>query len=345
MSSTPEANDRRETAGAWCVKLAEGALSTLDQMRLESWLAEDPLHREALDDCVGVWRAMGEDSTSPVLLALRRDALADFERANRARWSKVGAFRPARLLAMAVSILLLIGGAALWWTLTPTTYRTGVGERRVVALGDGSKLSLDAATEVRVRYSDHARRLWLTTGRAKFDVAHDRSRPFTVAAANKLVRATGTAFSVELIGGDVRVALYQGRVLVTGKQQAPGAQIVAPAAAGFERPTATVLKPGQELIASVRIAEARIAAVDPARSLAWEGGQLVFESEPLSVAVERMNRYSPEKLSVGDAAAASIPIDGVFEAGDTMAFVEGVTGVFPVRAHPTEDGISFVARP
>lgn len=94
----------------------------------------------------------------------------------------------------------------------------------------------------------------------------------------------------------------------------------------------------------MRSAEARIEQIDTARSLAWEGGQLVFENERLAVAVERMNRYSSEKLSVGDPTASAVRIDGVFDAGDTSAFVEGVTGVFPVLAERTTDGVRFVAR-
>lgn len=57
------------------------------------------------------------------------------------------------------------------------TYQTGVG-RRVVALADGSMLSLDASTRVDVRYLGDRRELWLRSGRAKFVVAKDPLRLF-----------------------------------------------------------------------------------------------------------------------------------------------------------------------
>jgi transmembrane sensor len=81
---------------------------------------------------------------------------------------------------------------------------------------------------------------------------------------------------------------------------------------------------------------AQIVAVDPVRTLSWEGGQLVFLDEPLSSAVERVNRYSTDKLAIGDEVAGRVLISGVFTAGDTPAFVEGVTGVFPVKVR--DDG-------
>src|SRR3546814_17339617 len=39
-------------------------------------------------------------------------------------------------------------------------------------------------------------------------------RPFSVAAAGKIVVATGTEFSVELLGRETRVILYEGHVAV-----------------------------------------------------------------------------------------------------------------------------------
>jgi transmembrane sensor len=71
---------------------------------------------------------------------------------------------------------------------------------------------------------------------------------------------------------------------------------------------------------------------DPSRAGAWETGQLVFQDEPMSLAVERVNRYAREKLRIGDPTVASLRISGVFTSGDTRAFVDGVTAVLPVRA-------------
>src|SRR3546814_14684556 len=42
----------------------------------------------------------------------------------------------------------------------------------------------------------------------------DPLRPFSVAAAGKIVVATGTEFSVELLGRETRVILYEGHVAV-----------------------------------------------------------------------------------------------------------------------------------
>ena len=47
----------------------------------------------------------------------------------------------------------------------------------------------------------------LLSGQARFDVAHDAARPFSVHAGGQTVVATGTAFNVDLLGPQVLVTL------------------------------------------------------------------------------------------------------------------------------------------
>jgi transmembrane sensor len=356
VSTDLETDARLEAAGAWCLKLADGTLEPAERACFQAWLEAAPENRRALEDAVGIWRAVGDTSITPELLALRRDALTGFGDADRARLQgprRREARRWKSALAAAACLVLTVGGA---WTayvaFAPLDYRTGVGERRVAVLSDGSRLSLDAETEVKVRYSRGARRLWLERGRAKFDVAKDPRRPFTVAAADKLVRATGTAFSVELVQKQVQVLLYEGHVAVFSEAsgasalplrlETPNALTNTPTSAPVDADA--VLTPGRELVASVGSDAAQVVSADPVRSLAWEAGQLVFANEPLAAAVERVNRYSDQKLRIGDAAAGAVRINGVFTAGDTDAFVEGVTEVFPVREHDVNDELVFSSR-
>ena len=227
--------------------------------------------------------------------------------------------------------------AGLWWRYIPTRYQTGIGERRVVALADGSSVSLDAASEVDVRYLDGRRRLWLRKGRAMFTVAKDPLRPFSVEAGDRMVVATGTRFSVEKLKGEVRVVLFEGHVAVTGPREGgkPAAPIRLRDGAG---PADEQLVPGREMVVAEAAPLAQVATVDPAQAAGWEAGLLQFSDQPLALAVQQMDRYSPIRLTVGDAAAAAIPISGQFRSGDTDAFVEGVTAVFPVTAEKKDDG-------
>jgi len=335
-----EDDPRLEAAGFWCARLADGHMSGAEQAEFDAWLAE-PANREAFDRAVATWQAFDHVAATPELIVMRGQALEYVRRANRGRWARSLLSRRGALIGVAASLILAVGVGGVWLRYVPRAYVTGVGERRVVALPDGSRASLDASTEVDVRFLGDRRQLWLKRGRADFTVAKNPLRPFSVAAADKVVVATGTQFSVELLSRQVRVVLYEGHVAVLDRSRAgeaarPVGLATRPAAGGSAPAADQALIPGRELIATVAAPGARVVAADPARSLSWEAGQLVFSDEPLVSAVERVNRYSSDKLEVGDPAAANVLVSGVFTAGDTNAFVDGVTAVFPVRAVQAE---------
>ena len=338
----PEAVALAEAASLWCIRVAEGDMSVAEQQAFEAWAGADPRHRAAFDAAVVTWQEVEAGESAPELLALRVEALEGLQQAHRRRWRKLGARAPLRLAAAAAGLVLMLGLGGSWVLWTPRVYQTGVGERRLVLLADGSRASLDADTRIEVRYSRDHRDIHLDRGRAKFDVAKDPYRPFAVAAADRVVVATGTQFSVELLSRKVVVVLYEGHVSVVGPAPGEGGSAHAPlklANGGGQADQA--LTPGRELIASIAAPVAEVTATDVSRTSSWESGQLVFDNEPLAAAVEQVNRYSAEKLRVDDAIGRT-PVNGVFDAGDTTAFIEGMTAVLPVKLVDQDGARTFV---
>jgi len=331
---------RREAALAWCLRVAEGELGASEREAFDAWLAADAGNPALFDEAVVLWGAVEDQAGSPEMVVLRGQALESARHANMRRWARARFFSPR---AMAVAATLLVAVLAGVWSFgLPQSYRTGVGERQVVALADGSKLSLDADSLVTVRYSQSRRELVLKRGRARFTVAKNPLRPFTVTSAGRTVVAVGTEFSVERLGHQVRVILYEGKVSVLSQSSPIAAPRPIPIGAAH-RPAEIALKPGGELIMADTAPVADLEPADLSRSLSWEGGQLVFKNEPLSAAVERVNRYADRKIRIADPAAGNVLISGVFAAGDTEAFVDGVTAVFPVRAQQRNDTIVISA--
>ena len=328
------AENRVEPAATWATRLADGPMPADQNAEFQAWLDEDPANGAALEEVVATWEAVEHYAASEPVMALREAALAS---ARKSFNQRPRASSPQLIWsALAASLVLVLGAAGAWAWLTPRTYETGLGERRVVALSDGSKVSLDANTVVKVRFTADDRRLWLERGRAKFEVAKNPLRPFSVRASDEVVVATGTAFSVEMVQNQVHVVLYEGHVALLRGSGSVTRPTLAPGAAHI--PVDRLLIPGREVILP-QFAPAQIAAIpasvqpaDPVRSLAWEGGELVFDDEKLGVVVERMNRYAEKPLVIGDAAAANLKISGVFRAGDTDALVQGLSTAFDVRA-------------
>lgn len=314
-------------AAEWLLHFVEQApdSATLDAWR--RWVHSSSECSAAYARACEAWDVLGNHDDTPWLAAMAAEAGAAMMRRHSQR--RVHASRRL-LFAACVALALIVGGVGWWYAVAPVTYVAGVGERRTVQLKDGSQISLDADTRIEVDYTGDHRRLRLVHGRVACEVAKDPLRPFSVRAADKVIVATGTKFSVELVADLVNVVLYNGHVAILVADGALS-QPQPVRLRGADSPADVKLVPGRELTVPVDEGTAVVTAVDPRQSLSWEHWQLYFDNQPLALAVERVNRYSHARIAVGDAAAARIRISGVFTAGSTDAFINGVTKVFPLQ--------------
>lgn len=330
MTDALPMTDPDEQAAEWCLRLAEGALDADEQRAFDLWLSDED-NAAAFQDQAALWELTEVAGRTAEVVRMRSDALETYRRANKRRWS-----RPAHVpwrwtMTAAVAATLAITLVWLGFLRNPAeSFRTDIGQRQVAMLDDGSRLTLDADSEVTVQMEDERRELSLERGRAKFDVAHDPLRPFVVSIGERRVIATGTAFSVERLARDVRIVLYEGRVAVVApgvavplELRTPGSALTLPAA-------------GSSPVGPQR--------VDVGRSLGWEHGQLDFEREPLASAVERMNRYARMPIEIAGAGTRNVQVTGVFDAGETEAFVEGVSTVYHLEVRREPDRIVLEQR-
>ena len=341
--SDPFEQERLVEAAAWRARLADSQGACMPDLR--SWLERDSANAEAWQCVQGPWELLGEHAASPGLIRLRRIALAHAHDAARSHLTRHRGIRsPAGLAAAIVLVIVGIGLTLGWQTSRFDTYRTRAGERRVITLNDGSQMDLDSQSEVRVRYGAHSRELALIRGQARFDVAHDVTRPFTVTAGGETVVATGTAFNVDLLGPDLLVTLIEGHVVVLPEKERTFAPSItggaaAPPAAGTAEPETTRinLDAGDQLVVSPQKAP-RVARVSVDRTTAWERGELVFDNEPLTSVVARVSRYGSHPIVIADDQTSTMKISGVFHEGDVAGFVSTIVSYLPLSAHERADG-------
>lgn len=314
-----------EQAAIWCQRLEAGNMDLAEQESFDNWLADDPANIILLEEAAVIWHGASEVADSPEMIRYRAEAVEELRQANARRWSRSVDWR--RWVPLAACLVLTLGLFGYFLHDPSTSYRTGAGERRIVQLEDGSRLTLDGSTRVDVEMDRESRRLKLRSGRAKFDVAHDALRPFSVLARNRLTVATGTSFSVELLPRQVRVVLYEGRVEVMAQSVSGPPTVLVSRASGT-----TGLTPGRELVAATESIATQIAPLNVPQSLSWESGMVHFDGEPLSLAVERMNRDARQAVVIDDPKLAGMTVSGVFNSRDTAAFIEGVTALYPIAA-------------
>jgi transmembrane sensor len=315
-------------AAAWRVRLSEADAASCPEFA--AWLATDARNVAAWKEVQEPWDLVGEHATAPEVIELRRAALAHAHAAGRGRRARSRRFAMAGWIGVAAAICAVaVGGLSFWRSLQPDVYSTRAGERRVVTLVDGSRIALDSRSEVRVRYTQNARELVLASGQARFDVAHDAIRPFSVSAEGHKVVATGTAFNVDLFASSLFVTLIEGHVVVLADQTGSTARLPTP-------PRMT-LDAGEQLVLSPS-APPSVEQVNVERATAWENGEIVFENDLLVNVVARLNRYARQPVTVAEGPTAELRISGVFHTGDVDGFVATLVSYLPVRAEKDPEG-------
>ena len=336
-----------EAAEAY-VQRSYGDWSAQDQRVLEQRLAGDAAYAAAFRRVEEASRALDRHAQAPEFELHRAQAIQQLRAPDVHRPGASTRLRPRRWWVAGIAASLLM--AVMAWQLSPYGYRpggypTGIGERRVVELDDRSRIVLDAATVLRVDYSDEARMIRLEQGQAQFFVAKDPGRPFSVLAGSQSIVALGTVFTVEHVGSQVRVAMMEGRVAVLSGPVAPARMLQAPARAedaveAVNEQAPIELVAGQGLKVERAGARPVVAKADLEASTAWLEGRIVLRSETLGDAVQRLNRYSSTRIEITDSALAGHRISGVFEAGDAEAFVGAIERYLPVAVE-RGDGNTF----
>lgn len=316
-------------AGAWLARLQRDEVSEADGLEFDAWLAASPAHREAYIVALAAWQAF-DAAPDEVLAEIQETAAADARRLARRssptrRWLVGGgAAIAAGLTAAAVMPSMLAP------TSVAQTYVTARGQHQQIKLEDGSVVDLNSESKLTVRFVRGERRVELGEGEAIFDVAHDASRPFTVAASNRLVRVLGTQFDVRNRDGDVTVTVARGRVQVRPSAEAKTGQ-------------AFVLTPGQR-VAITRAGVAQLSSVDPQEALGWRSGRLVYRGTPLSEVVADLNHEFVEQIELTDPALARMPVTGVIVLEDHAAVMTRLSLMLPVRSVPSERGLLLLRK-
>ncbi|WP_248743290.1 MULTISPECIES: FecR family protein [unclassified Pseudomonas] len=306
----------RDEAARWFVRLQEPAVDAEQYRNFEAWLNEHPQHRDEFQLLQGLWTA------ADLLPAPRLKALCETPPTRRER-------RPLLRYAVAASVVAVALGLGLFSGLNhPAGYSaefvTALGERKHVALPDGSVIDLNSRSRLQVRFEKDRRLIELTEGEAMFSVEHDTSRPFVVEAGSGKVTVTGTRFDVRRDVTQTRVAVEQGTVKVQGRHAPDNVFINLTAGLGTHVDAHGVV--------------AQAYAVNPAELTAWRGGKLVFNNASLSEVVEEVSRYRDKPLTVANPAVAKLRLTSVFKSDNTDALLKALPSILPVAVRTHADG-------
>lgn len=320
---------------AWWLARRDRGLSPAEQDEYLQWLGADPRHTEAVTQHAAAlermmqlyeWQPGHDSEPNPDLLKPSRSASA-------LRWARTHRFWAAGLAAAAAVMIGLVlwspGGNVAALAVTPKSY-LHVNER--IALPDGSRVELKDGAKLVVQYSEHERRVELTTGEAHFTVWKDKSRPFIVRVAGVEVRAVGTAFNIRLDEKFVEVLVTEGRVAVDGT---PGANAA-------DEPL--LVSVSQRAIVPLVLAEVGPAVVtavtteEISRELDWQAPRLQFNETPLADAVAEFNRLNRHQIVIADQSLYARRIGGTFRPDNVEGFVRLLSTTMDIQVETLADG-------
>lgn len=274
----------------WFVRSRAGDFSADQRQCRDAWLAADPAHRAAFDALGATWDQLdGIAALLPESMRAIPRSAPSRPASDRRRLIHMSRFVPlgGALAAAIMVIVFLMPSEEILRTI-----EAQAGQHRQLTFADGTQLSLDADSAVRVN-DTLPPHIELLKGKLYLDVNHASSGPLEVRAGSTRIRDIGTRFAVSLRDGQGHVAVAEGRVEVKDSQHL--VLLSAGHAADF----------GPQGIASEQtIADADIAP--------WRNGQWCFAATPLAELAAEMERQQRIRLDLPDPKVAVLTVSGNF---------------------------------
>lgn len=291
-----------EAAASWYVTLNAAPPSEAQVQAWQDWLGKSQAHAQAWARVEKLQRQLGRlpaDVALPTLAGVR-----------------------ARRRAVLKTLALLMGVGVTGWAVRESApgqawmagVRTDKGQRRQLALADGSQLQLNTDTALDIAFDPSQRLLRLYSGEIMVQTAADPDRrPFLVETREGRIRALGTRFSVYSEHGLSRVSVLEHAVEVRPANQ----------------PLLMLrLDSGQSVsFDSRRLGVASNAAPGTG---AWTQGMLTVIEWRLADFISELRRYRPGVLRCADG-IADLRLSGAFRIDDTDTILQNLGASLPVK--------------
>lgn len=316
---TPKQKAIRKAAVDWFVRLQDMPMESPERSGFEAWLMSSPLHQEAYAEVSGVWEKL--DSTSQL------------EQLAGALKSKNKSSRISKIKAVSVSLSLIVtvflGTFLLYlWQSQPTMQMIAsaeLGHPQTEILEDGSKLTINANTQLEITYYHNKRLVKLNSGEAIFEVAKNADRPFIVESDHARVTVLGTRFAVNKLNTFVRISVDHGRVKVekTSTDNNATTQDI-------------VLSNGE--VAEVDSGLAPHKVNRPASdAFSFERGLITFTNANMQEISETLSRYRQQPIQVKDGQQINARITAVIKSRNVEKFLVKLPDMAPVNIEQQGD--------
>ncbi|MFB0979490.1 MAG: FecR domain-containing protein [Alteromonadaceae bacterium] len=321
-------NEIEMQAKYWLWRIEQG-LSHQERQSFVAWVNQENDHHLALH----------KYSPSAKMSKLLADfkGLFPLEKKDTNKYKKL--FTPFSLAASVIFFSILTYEAFLNKSLSsflPKTstaivyqqFSTKTGEQFSFNLPDGSLVHLNTNTLLTISFSDNYRQLNLIKGEALFDVAKDKSRPFSVTSGEKSFTALGTIFNVQKSDNDrLELIVTEGRVLIANSNESLPELTKKIANTDKNNKLNSIIVAGEKatIVDKVQLPKSMVSPQTLSQELAWQKGMLIFDGEPLKTALDEISRYTDVIFTIEDQDIAEKKVSGYFKAGDVETLLASIS--------------------
>jgi transmembrane sensor len=291
MPDNTPCNRVDKEAMVWFSRQRTGGLSAKEQALFQAWQAKSPAHRQAYQDVQALWDDTDFNRALKLTGLKRKPVEANpfrsraRDKPKRVKWLSLGV---AASFALCVVLLDPI-------TRLQADYYTPVGSKQAITLADGSFVTLNTDTAIKVAFSGNERRIRLIGGEAYFDVRHLDNQPFIVEADATETRVVGTQFMVRTTQDEEKITVIKGLVNVSNTSQRQS----------------VLLHPDQQVSNSAS-GLSPVRQLDGSQEAFWLNGRLSLQDVPLGQAVKELARYLPGMVVITGNSLKAYRISGRF---------------------------------
>jgi len=229
--------------------------------------------------------------------------------------------RAALIIGTATGFGLLappLGVPVLVYQMTIAAQDKGL---RVIDLPDGSKMFVNANTQLRVDFGSQQRTIFLDKGQAYLEIAPDNERQLWVRAGCASVQVQGSGFDVRRGRKQLEVSIAHGQASLIPHRNMAALTLTAQERVTYDYSTNTL---EETTIALSQVGE-------------WRSGHLSFSNRELSSLIDEWALYRPKAILLIDGSIGSSRVSGTLDLEDPDALLR----MLPVNISPADPATSL----
>lgn len=223
-----------------------------------------------------------------------------------------------RLVAVLAAFAITASSASLFVrdSLGTQFYVTHIGERKAIRLHDGSVITLNTNSSLKIVHDGQMLSVRIFQGEVHFNMLPDPRRHLVVSVGDQVrVIDTATIFDVRVTNEDrTQVTVQEGQVQLSVTDQAD-VQL-------HQNQQATI----DSDLSRLSIHTHNLAPKEIERQFSWLQGYLDFQCATVGDAAQEFNRYNLTSIDVDDL-TKKVQIGGVFLTTDPVTFAEAIAKI------------------